>query len=125
MTPDVLAALHAAAFTEAPRPWTATEFAALLAQREVFLAAEPGGFALGRVAGPEAELLTLAVQPALRRRGIGRLLLGTFEAKATAGGAEEALLEVSALNVAAVVSAVTPFRKALSKLEMNWLRPLV
>lgn len=102
MTPDTLAALHAAAFTEAPRPWTATEFAAFLAQPGILLSSEPGGFALGRVAGPEAELLTLAVGPAWRRRGIGRRLLAAFEAGATAAGAEEALLEVSALNAAAL-----------------------
>ena len=31
MTPEALAALHARAFTDAPRPWSAAEFAALLA----------------------------------------------------------------------------------------------
>ena len=70
MTPEALAALHALAFADTPRPWTAAEFAALLARaRRPSLAAGAEGFALGRVAGPEAELLTLAVHP--RRGGAG------------------------------------------------------
>ena len=65
------------------------------------LAAQPGGFALGRVAGPEAELLTLAVHPRARRRGLGRALVAAFEAEAAARGAAEVLLEVAATNHAA------------------------
>jgi ribosomal-protein-alanine N-acetyltransferase len=101
MTPEALAALHGACFREAPRAWSAGEFATLLAQKEVFLIPDEDGFALGRVAGPEAELLTLAVDPARRRRGTGRRLLADFERKATLGGASEAFLEVAADNAAA------------------------
>ena len=56
---------------------------------------------IGRVAGPEAELLTLAVLPAARRRGLATLLVGAFEAQAVARGAEECLLEVAETNAAA------------------------
>lgn len=98
MTPDALARLHAAAFTDGPAPWTARSFLELLSEPAVFLAAESGGFALGRRAGPEAELLTLAVHPDARRRGIGRRLVRAFEA---AAGSEEAFLEVAETNVAA------------------------
>lgn len=101
MTPDALAALHATAFTDAPRPWTAAEFARFLADPSTLLATRPGGFALGRAAGPEAELLTLAVHPASRRQGLGARLLAAFEAQAVAAGAEEALLEVATTNAAA------------------------
>jgi ribosomal-protein-alanine N-acetyltransferase len=101
MTPEGLAALHALAFTDAPRPWTAAEFAALMAEPSTVLAARGEGFALGRVTGPEAELLTLAVHPAARRRGIGRALVSAFEAAAAARGAVEACLEVAATNAAA------------------------
>ena len=96
MTPEALAALHATSFTDTPRPWSAAEFAAVLALPGTLVASRPGGFALGRVAGPEAELLTLAVHPAARRRG-----LATAARRRLRGpggglrGAEECLLEVA------------------------------
>lgn len=101
MTPEALAALHAGAFTDAPRPWSAAEFASLLADPAVLLAAGPEGFALGRVAGPEAELLTLAVAPQARRRGLGAELVARLIGLATDAGAEEMLLEVAVTNAAA------------------------
>jgi ribosomal-protein-alanine N-acetyltransferase len=100
-SPQALAALHALAFTDCPRPWTAAEFALLLAEPSTLLTARPAGFALGRVAGPEAELMTLAVHPGNRRRGHGTALVLAFEAAAAARGAEEAFLEVAASNVPA------------------------
>lgn len=102
MTPEALAALHARAI-RVPRPWAAAEFAGLLTSRGVFLIAdaEGRGFALGRVAGPEAELLTLVVAPEARRRGIARDLLARFAATARAGGATAGFLEVAAGNGAA------------------------
>jgi ribosomal-protein-alanine N-acetyltransferase len=101
MTPEALAALHARAFTDAPRPWTSTEFAAFIAEPSTILVARSDGFAVGRVAGPEAELLTLAVDPAARRQGIGRRLVAAFEAAAAARGASDALLEVAVTNAPA------------------------
>lgn len=100
MTPEQLAALHAQCFTT-PRPWTKAEFAELLRSTGVFLVAMPTGFALGRTAGPEAELLTLAVSPKARRAGTGRALLAEFEAIAKSKKADEAILEVAASNIAA------------------------
>lgn len=101
MTPERLAALHATAFTDTPRPWTAAEFARFLAEPAVLLVADPDGFALGRVAGPEAELLTLAVAPAARRRGLATALVARLCAAAAGAGAGEMLLEVAEPNVAA------------------------
>jgi len=100
MAPEALAALHALAFTDTPRPWPAAAFAGLLAEPGTILVAEPQGFALGRVAGPEAELLTLAVHPSARRLGNGRRLVTGYEAEAVARGAGESLLEVAATNAA-------------------------
>ncbi len=97
MTPDALAALHARCFTM-PRPWSAAEFAALLASKGVFLQSTAAGFALGREIAGESELLTLAVDPALQRQGHGRRLLASFEAESRKRGATEALLEVAATN---------------------------
>jgi ribosomal-protein-alanine N-acetyltransferase len=101
MTPERLAALHALAFTDTPRPWTAAEFALLLAEPTTLLAIRPEGFALGRIAGPEAELLTLAVHPDARRRGHALALVAAFESAAADRGAEVALLEVAVTNAAA------------------------
>ncbi len=101
MTPPEMATLHAACFTT-PRPWRAAEFSALLAAKGVFLCTEPSGFLLGRIAGPEAEILTLAVHPKARRHGIGRALLASFEATARQKGAEHLFLEVAADNRAAI-----------------------
>jgi len=104
VTPEALAALHARAFT-VPRPYSAAEFAAFLDDPRVFLLAAPTGhelgFALGRAAADEAELLTLAVSPERRRQGMGRALLDRFEDAARTRGATAAFLEVAAGNAAA------------------------
>ena len=71
----VLAEIHAAAFPLAER-WDAAAFANLLQTpgASAWLD-ERGGFVLTRHAGGEAEVLTIAVLPGLRRQGIGRNLL--------------------------------------------------
>lgn len=101
MTPAALARLHAAAFTT-PRPWTAAEFAAFLTDPRYFLLAESAGFLLGSTVAGEAELLTLAVEPAMRRQGVARRLLAGFLSQAALRGATLAFLEVSADNGAAL-----------------------
>lgn len=102
MTPDALAlaALHARCFTT-PRPWSAAEFADLLASPFSFLCAESHGFVLGRVIAGEAELLTLCTAPEARRQGTGRALLAQFAAAALARGGDSAFLEVAEDNSAA------------------------
>ena len=97
MTPEELARLHAACFTM-PRPWNAAEFASLLADPAICLEAAPTGFLLWRRAGPEAELLTVAVDPAARREGTGRILVQRFLIAAGRAGAEDAFLEVACDN---------------------------
>ncbi len=101
MTPETLAALHGLCFTS-PRPWSAAEFGDFLASPSVFLIENPRGFALGRIAGPEVELLTLAVHPEARRQGIGKALLAGFEGRACEKGGQQAFLEVSENNLAAL-----------------------
>lgn len=101
MTPEDLAALHARCFTT-PRPWTAAEFSAFLADALVFLLVEgDSGFLLGRAVAGEAELLTIAVAPEARRRGLGRKLVSRFLYQARLRGAESAFLEVADDNDAA------------------------
>lgn len=101
MTPDALATLHAAAFTQS-RPWSTAEFTDLLASPFCFLTEDSQSFALGRAIADEAELLTIATHPDARRQGLARARLSEFEAKACARGAISAFLEVAADNPAAI-----------------------
>lgn len=94
-----LAALHARAFE---RPWSAADIAALLRSVGAMAFATEAAFILVRALGPEAEVLTLAVAPEARRRGLGRALLESGLAAATKGGAEAMFLEVAADNKAAL-----------------------
>lgn len=104
----LLAALHAAAFPPA-ESWGPDAIALLLDLPGAFARcavapggeASPQGFVLARVAADEAEILTLAVPPAARRRGIGAALLRAAAAEAEARGAAALFLEVSAANAAA------------------------
>jgi ribosomal-protein-alanine N-acetyltransferase len=93
-----LAALHAAAFPPRER-WGADAMALQLGLPGAFGLIDPrGGMVLARVAADEAEILTIAVLPALRRQGIGRALLDAAAAQAAGRGAVALFLEVSAAN---------------------------
>jgi tRNA threonylcarbamoyladenosine biosynthesis protein TsaB len=99
----VLASLHAACFSEA---WSASSFHELLAAPGVFVtlaefAGRPVGFALGRTAADEAELLSIGVNPAARRAGLGRLLVERTARRAAEQGAAGLFLEVAHDNEAA------------------------
>ncbi|MDR6832487.1 MULTISPECIES: GNAT family N-acetyltransferase [unclassified Sphingopyxis] len=59
---------------------------------------QPCGFSASRIAGPESELLLLAVDPAWRGRGIGRALIQDWQLWANAQGADEYFLEMRADN---------------------------
>ena len=98
---EALAALHAMAFAE---PWNAASLVASLAQLGTFaFMAEAAGFVMLRSSGEEAEILTLAVVPAARRRGIGAALVLAGAEKAHGIGATRLFLEVAENNLAARV----------------------
>jgi ribosomal-protein-alanine N-acetyltransferase len=59
------------------------------------------GFLIARSAGDEAELLTLAVDPALRRHGLARALLDAAIVTLRVCGAKQLFLEVDQNNAAA------------------------
>lgn len=101
MTPETLAAIHARAFAGHGRGWSAQEFAALLDSLCVFVVHKENAFALGRVIADEAELLTLATDPAARSRGLARAALAGFEVEARARGATHGFLEVAENNAPA------------------------
>lgn len=56
------------------------------------------GFSAARIAGPESELLLLAVDPLFRGRGIGALLIDDWRTWAAKQGAEDYFLEMRADN---------------------------
>ncbi|WP_243634655.1 GNAT family N-acetyltransferase [Roseicella frigidaeris] len=96
-----LAALHAEAFPPA-ETWGPDAIALMLGMPGAFGLWVPGaGFVLARAAGGEAEILTLAVRPPARRRGLGGALLAGALAGAVARGAAAMFLEVAAGNAAA------------------------
>jgi len=99
-SPDVLAATHAAAFSQS-RPWSAKEFADLLADRFTFLSGDARAFALVREIAGEAELLTIATHPDHQRQGHGRRIMQMWMAQAASRGVEDAFLEVAEDNTAA------------------------
>src|SRR5258707_9644795 len=105
---DLASRLHGEAFAPlGERVWTRQDMAELLASPGVagwvLQSADAAiGFALCRVAADEAELLTIAVQPAKRRRGAGRALLAAVIAHARDAGARSLFLEVGADNPAAL-----------------------
>jgi [ribosomal protein S18]-alanine N-acetyltransferase len=99
-----VAALQQSAFEDR---WSADFIESLLIQPGVFaaLAGEPHGPAQGAVVvrsvAGEAEILTLAVIPASRRRGMGRALVRFAAEKAHQIGAACLFLEVGSENRAA------------------------
>lgn len=97
MTPQDMAATHAAAFRQA-RPWAASEFADLLSQRFCHAIGDRDCFALVRVIADEAELLTIATHPHMQRRGLARACMRTWHQTARGLGATRGFLDVAADN---------------------------
>jgi [ribosomal protein S18]-alanine N-acetyltransferase len=100
-----LEAVHARAFDAS---WTATDIARLMQVMGgfAFIADEetegPLGFILARTMAGQGEILTLAVAPWARRRGLGAALVEAAAAEAGRRGAKEMFLEVAADNAAAL-----------------------
>jgi ribosomal-protein-alanine N-acetyltransferase len=100
---EILEFLHASCFPY--EPWDATAFTGLLASPGMFalLAPEhgegwPAGFVLARAIAGEAEIVTIAVNPAHQRAGLGAALLRGALETAREAGAEAVFLEVAENN---------------------------
>jgi ribosomal-protein-alanine N-acetyltransferase len=105
------ARIHAQSF---PHPWGAEEFESLLAGRDVIAHAvslpsslwrpnnEPSGFVLSRQATDQAEILTIAVTPKARGKGLGAALLAAHLPTLAALRVKSLFLEVEAGNKAAI-----------------------
>lgn len=106
---ESLSEIHAAAFR---RGWSGAEVEALLRQTGVSaLVAEysnafgrrlSAGFCLIRIAGEEAEILSVGVLPSCRRRGIARALMEEALRRLYREGTAALLLEVDGGNAAAL-----------------------
>jgi ribosomal-protein-alanine N-acetyltransferase len=96
-----MAEIHAACFPD--RPWKAGEFEQLMDQGGVFWGVDhkKRGFVLVRAAPGEAEILTLAVDPAHRREGVARDLVLNVLRTCPMLNLEHLFLEVAADNEAA------------------------
>lgn len=99
------AAIHAACFAY---PWQEADFEQLFVAPETFAdgAIDAGeellaGFILSRVAADEAEILTIAVAPEWRRRGIATRLLKPHMHELSANRVSRLFLEVDVENTAA------------------------
>jgi ribosomal-protein-alanine N-acetyltransferase len=93
-----LARLHATCFEDA---WTEQALRDLLKTTGTTAFYARQGFVVTRVAGDEAEILTLAVTPDARRQGIGRALMVAAVQYAQGAGARTMFLEVAQSNVGA------------------------
>ncbi|GIL39239.1 tRNA (adenosine(37)-N6)-threonylcarbamoyltransferase complex dimerization subunit type 1 TsaB [Roseiterribacter gracilis] len=97
---DLAAALHATSFDA---PWDAASLGASVADPTSFgwiaiEGAQPVGLVLARAPADQAEILTIAVRPEARRRGIARQLIEAALAEAKQRGADSMFLEVAAGN---------------------------
>lgn len=98
----VLAALHARVFPESP--WDQAFWNETLIRpydHGVLIGEPPRGFALVRIIGGEAEILTLGTQ--VPRQGDGTTLLAAVVRIAVTHGAGRLFLEVSARNTGALM----------------------
>lgn len=96
--------------------WTASQVAGVLAMPGVWLTIAEAdgtvaGFAMTRAVLDEAELLLLAVRPAMRRRGVGRQLLRSAMVEAGHRGVGKMHLEVRAGNEAITLYRLAGFEK--------------
>lgn len=102
MTPARMADIHAAAFAGHGQVWSLADFTAMLARPTTgHVATGHDAFALVQIIAPEAELLTLAVDPPAQGKGLGGLTLDHALRLAEERGAEIVFLEVAEDNAPA------------------------
>ena len=78
MTPFEMAKLHLMSGS-LTRPWSESEYKNLLATDTNRFFYVENGFLVGRLIGPDAEILNVIVHPKYRRLGKARYLIGKFE----------------------------------------------
>lgn len=103
---DELAPIHLAAFA---RGWDVAEMEEVLRDRAVIACklmregrTKPKGFAISRVAGDEAEVLSVAVSEARRGAGGGHALMAGHLGRLVGAGVRRVVLEVDEENAPAI-----------------------
>lgn len=100
VSPHALADTHKAAFG-VQSGWRAGDFAGYLTDPTALIIGSDLCFVLVRLAGPEAEILTLATHPDVQRQGRATALLRDALPRLSAVKVEEVFLDVSDQNTAA------------------------
>ena len=93
-----LANLHAKCFPN--RPWSADDFRDLKQSGCEIIMSE-NGFIVYRIAVDEAEIITIGVNPEMRRQGIASAMIGIIEKTLLNQGIKKIFLEVAATNTPA------------------------
>ena len=97
MTPSEMAKLHSMSGS-LTRPWSESEYKNLIATDTTRSFYVENGFLVGRLIGPDAEILNVIVHPKYRRLGKARYLIGKFETEAKDVGSSRCFLEVAESN---------------------------
>jgi len=95
---ESLSEMHAECFPN--KPWSAEDFADLQKSGAEIIMSD-NGFIVWRMAGDDAEIITIGVRPAARRDGVADALIAMME-KDAATRAKKIFLEVAANNEAAI-----------------------
>ncbi|MGL4441714.1 MAG: GNAT family N-acetyltransferase [Bosea sp. (in: a-proteobacteria)] len=98
--------LHGASFA---RGWDQPEVARMLSERNILSdgvfagsSNSPSGFVMSRMAGDEAEILTICIDATRRGQGLGRMLLDQHIKNLLRRSVEQLFLEVEEHNVMAL-----------------------
>ena len=97
MTPFEMAKLHLLSGS-LTRPWSESEYKILLSTDTIRFFYVENGFLVGRLIGPDAEILNVIVHPKYRRLGKARYLIDKFEKEAKEQGSSKCFLEVAESN---------------------------
>ena len=97
MTPFEMAKLHLLSGS-LTRPWSESEYKILLSTDTIRFFYVENGFLVGRLIGPDAEILNVIIHPKYRRLGKARYLIDKFEKEAKEEGSSKCFLEVAESN---------------------------
>ena len=95
---EELSNLHKKCFPN--KPWSADEFRDLQKSGCEIIMSQ-NGFIVYRIAVDEAEIITIGVNPEMRRKGIASAMIGIIEKNLKNQGVKKIFLEVSATNIPA------------------------
>lgn len=97
MTPEAFAALMDRSYVEM-QPWSAASVAETMAAPHTLVLSRPGGGCLARIVAGDCEILSIATDPAMQRRGIASSLVTELLGIAAEAGADTIFLEVASRN---------------------------